>query len=50
MLPSTWEGDFQNLCNFDFDQARVASFPSQLFSGNYKFVQCRITFSLALVS
>ncbi|TKY75397.1 Transcription factor bHLH63 [Spatholobus suberectus] len=34
MLPSsTWEGDFQNLSNFDFDQARATSFPSQLFSG-----------------
>ncbi|RZC14472.1 Transcription factor bHLH63 isoform A [Glycine soja] len=45
MLPSsTWEGDFQNLCNFDVDQARATSFPSQLLSGNYKFVPCRITF------
>ncbi|RDY06947.1 Transcription factor bHLH63, partial [Mucuna pruriens] len=35
MLPSstTWEGDFQNFCNLDFDQARATSFPSQLFSG-----------------
>ena len=24
MLPSSsWEGDFQNLCNFDFDQPRA---------------------------
>ncbi|KAI5402452.1 transcription factor bHLH63 [Lathyrus oleraceus] len=30
ILPSTtWEGDFQNLYNMNFDQARAASFPSQ---------------------
>ncbi|RZC05229.1 Transcription factor bHLH63 isoform A [Glycine soja] len=51
MLPSsTWEGDFQNLCNFDFDQARATSFPSQLLSGNYKSVPCRTTFFLSLLS
>lgn len=36
ILPSTiWEGDFQNLYNFNFDQARATSFPtqSQLFTG-----------------
>ncbi|XP_015932772.1 transcription factor bHLH63 [Arachis duranensis] len=33
-LPSsTWEGDFQNLYSVAFDQARAASFPSQLFTG-----------------
>ncbi|MED6179679.1 hypothetical protein PIB30_003006 [Stylosanthes scabra] len=32
--PSTWEGDFQNLySSVAFDQARAASFPSQLFTG-----------------
>ncbi|CAK8569256.1 unnamed protein product [Lathyrus sativus] len=30
ILPSTtWEGDFQNLYNMNFDQARATSFPSQ---------------------
>ncbi|ESW08160.1 hypothetical protein PHAVU_009G023500 [Phaseolus vulgaris] len=34
MLPSSaWEGDFQNLCNLDFDQVRATSFPSHLSSG-----------------
>lgn len=36
ILPSTtWEGDFQNLYNMNFDQARATSFPSQsqLFTG-----------------
>ncbi|QCE16818.1 transcription factor HBI1-like [Vigna unguiculata] len=34
LLPSsTWEGDFQNLCNLDFDQVRATSFPSHLSSG-----------------
>lgn len=36
ILPNTtWEGDFQNLYNFNFDQARATSFPSQsqLFTG-----------------
>ncbi|XP_027356050.1 transcription factor bHLH63-like [Abrus precatorius] len=33
-LPSsTWEGDFHNLYNLDFDQAPTTSFPSQLFTG-----------------
>lgn len=35
LLPSsTWEGDFQNLLNLDFDQVRATSFPSHLSSGN----------------
>jgi hypothetical protein len=41
ILPSTtWEGDFQNLYNMNFDQARATSFPSQsqLFTGRLKFV------------
>ncbi|WJX51439.1 hypothetical protein P8452_37638 [Trifolium repens] len=34
ILPSsTWEGDFQNLHNVDFDQGRSISFPSQPFTG-----------------
>ncbi|XP_045824646.1 transcription factor bHLH63-like [Trifolium pratense] len=34
ILPSsTWEGNFQNLHNVDFDQARSISFPSQPFTG-----------------
>ena len=35
MLPSSsWEGDFQNLCNFDFDQPRAKMSYLCVFAAN----------------
>ncbi|BAT90931.1 hypothetical protein VIGAN_06222800 [Vigna angularis var. angularis] len=54
ILPSSnWDGDFQSLYNVACDQGRAgaASFPSQPFTGSYKFMTCQITvFFLSLIS
>jgi hypothetical protein len=34
----------------DFDQGRSISFPSQPFTGSYKFMTCQITFFLSFLS